>query len=109
MLKMSSARDGAFFLSMSPFVVNLSPFFIQRRGKVCLSVDFCFVTQYLVHSNGIMNVFTYFIFNQSYRRGLLSALSRIFNSCCSIYVSGGKKSKYRHILDRNRTPLHMEP
>ena len=51
-----------------------------------MSIDFRFVTQYLVHSNGIMNVFRYFIFNQSYRRGLMSVFSRIFCSYCSICV-----------------------
>ena len=86
MLKMSSAIDAAFFLSLSQSAVNLSVnfFFIQHRGKACLSIDFRFVTQCVVRSNGIINVFTYFTFNQSYRRGLFSVLSRIFCSYCSI-------------------------
>ena len=109
MLKMSSAIDAAFFLSISPFVVNLSPFFIQRRGKVCLSIDFLFVTQYLVHSNDIINVFTYFIYIQPELppwpcQSFLVVLARAVP-----YVAEGKKWKYRHVLDRNRTPLHMEP
>ena len=106
---MSSARDGAFFLSMSPFVVNLSPFFIQRRGKVCLSVDFCFVTQYLVHSNGIMNVFTYFIYSTSVTAVASSQSFHVFSARAVPYVAGGKKWKYRHVLDRKRMSLHMEP
>ena len=109
MLKMSSAIDAAFSLSMSPFVVSLSPFIIQRRGKVCLSIDFRFVTQYLVHSNGIINVFTYFIFNQSYRRGLVSPFSYFFLVLFHMWLKARNGSTGGHVFDRNRTPLHMEP
>ena len=84
MLKMSLAIVVVFFLSMSPFVVYLSISIFSPEGTFCLSKDFRFVTQYLVHSNGIMNFFTYFTFNQSYRRGFLSILSRIFCSCGSM-------------------------
>ena len=83
-LKMSLAIVVVFFLSMSPFVVYLSISLFSPEGKFCLSKDFRFVTQYLVHANGIMNFFTYFTFNQSYRRGFVSILSRIFCLCCSI-------------------------
>ena len=79
-LKMSLAIVVVFFLSMSPFVVYLSVSLFSPEGKFCPSKDFRFVTQYLVHANGIMNFFTYFTFNQSYRRGFLSILSRIFCS-----------------------------
>ena len=45
MLKMCSAISVAFFLSKLPFVVKLPVFFfIQRLGKVCLPIDFLFVT-----------------------------------------------------------------
>ena len=83
-LKMSLAIVVVFFLSMSPFVVYLSVSLFSPEGKSCPSKDFRFVTQYLVHANGIMNFFTYFTFNQSYRRGFVSILYRIFCSCCSI-------------------------
>ena len=83
-LKMSLAIVVVFFLSMSPFVVYLSVSLFSPEGKFCPSKDFRFVTQYLVHANGIMNFFTYFTFNQSYRRGFVSILYRIFCSCCSI-------------------------
>ena len=83
-LKMSLVILAVFFLLMSPFVVYLSLSLFSPDGKFCLSKDFRFVTQYLVHANGIMNFFTYFTFNQSYRRGFVSILSRIFCSCCSI-------------------------
>ena len=82
-LKMSLAIVVVFFLSMSPFVVYLSIALFSPEGTVCLSKDFRFATQYLVHSNGIMNFFTYFTFNQSYRHGFLAILSRIFCSCGS--------------------------
>ncbi len=83
-LKMSLAIVVVFFLSMSPFVVYLSIAIFSPEGSVCLSKDFRFVTQYLVHCNGIMNFFTYFTFNQSYRRGFLAIFSRIFCSCDSM-------------------------
>ena len=57
-----------------------------------MSIDFRFVTQYLVHSYGRMNVSRYFIFNQSYRRGLMSVLSRI-SARTVPYVAGDKKWK----------------
>ena len=88
-LKMSLAIVVVFFLSMSPFVVYLSLSLFSPEGKFCLSKDFRFVTQYLVHANGIMNFFTYFTFNQSYRRGFVSILSRIFCSCC--FICGWRK------------------
>ena len=59
MLKMSSAFDVAFFLSMLPYVVNLSGFFLFGTEGKFVSIDFRFVTQYLIHSYGIMNVFRY--------------------------------------------------
>ena len=82
-LKMSLAIVVVFFLSMSPFVVYLSINLFSPDGTVCLSSDFRFVTQYLVHCNGALNFFTYFIFNQSYRRGFLKILSRVFCSSSS--------------------------
>ena len=82
-LKMSLAIIVVFFLSMSPFVVYLS-IDIFSDGRVCLSRNFRFVAQYLVHCNGALNFFTYFTFNQSYRRGFSAILSRIFCSCCSL-------------------------
>ena len=69
---------------MSPFIAYLSISLFSPEGTVCLSKDFRFATQYLVHSNGIMNFFTYFTFNQSYRRGFLAILSRIFCPCGSM-------------------------
>ena len=54
MLKMSLAIV-VLFLSMSPFVVYLSVSLFSPGGKFCLSKDFRFVTQYLVHAKGIMN------------------------------------------------------
>ena len=81
---MSLAIVVVFFLSMSPFVVYLSINLFSPDGTVCLSNDFRFVTQYLVHCNGTLNFFTYFIFNQSYRRGFLIILSRVFCSSGSL-------------------------
>lgn len=81
-LKMSLVIIVVFFLSMSPFVVYVS-IDIFSDGRVCLSKNFRFVAQYLVHCNGALNFFTYFTFNQSYRRGFTAILSRVFCSCCS--------------------------
>lgn len=83
-LKMSLAIVVVFFLSMSPFVVYLSIAIFSPEGTVCPSKDFRFVTQYLVHCNGALNFFTYFTFNQSYRRGFLAILSRVCCSCASL-------------------------
>lgn len=80
-LKLSLVIIVVFFLSMSPFVVYLS-IDIFTDGRICLSKNFRFVTQYLVHCNGALNFFTYFTFNQSYRRGFSEILSRVFCSCC---------------------------
>lgn len=81
-LKMSLAIIVVFFLSMSPFVVYLS-IDIFSDGRACLSKNFRFIAQYLVHCNGALNFFTYFTFNQSYRRGFSAILSRVFCACCS--------------------------
>ncbi|XP_022808334.1 neuropeptide SIFamide receptor-like [Stylophora pistillata] len=88
-LKMSLAIVVVFFVSMSPFVVYLSIELFSPEGSVCLSKNFRFVTQYLVHCNGALNFFTYFIFNQSYRHGFLMILSRVF--CASSYRCRWKK------------------
>ena len=83
-LKMSLAIIVVFFLSMSPFVVYLS-IDIFSDGRACLSKNFRFITQYLVHCNGALNFFTYFTFNQSYRRGFSKILSRVFCPCFSFF------------------------
>ena len=88
-LKMSLAIVVVFFFSMSPFVVYLSIDLFGPVGSLCLSKNFRFVTQYLVHCNGALNFFTYFIFNQSYRHGFLTILSRVF--CASPYRCRWKK------------------
>ena len=77
-----------FFLSMSPFVVYLG-IDIFSEGKVCLTKDFRFVTQYLVHCNGALNFFTYFIFNHNYRVGFKMILSKVFCSCRCLCRSNG--------------------
>ena len=82
-LKMSMAIIVVFFLSMSPFVVYLS-IDLFSDGRACLSKNFRFFSQYLVQSNGALNFFTYFAFNQSYRRGFSKILSLVFCSCCSL-------------------------
>ena len=82
-------------------------FFYSALAESFLSIDFRFVTQYFVDSNGIINVFTYFTFNQSYRRGLFSAFL-VFSARTVPYVAGGKKWKCRYVLHRNRAPLEME-
>ncbi|XP_022793725.1 neuropeptide SIFamide receptor-like [Stylophora pistillata] len=79
-LKMSLAIVVVFFVSMSPFVVYLSIEHFSPEGSVCPSKNFRFVTQYLVHSNGALNFFAYFIFNQSYRHGFLIIISRVFGA-----------------------------
>ena len=82
-LKMSLAIVAIFFLTMSPFVVFLT-IDIFSDGRACLSKNFRFVSQYLVHCNGVLNFFTYFTFNRSYRRGFTEILSRVFCLCCSL-------------------------
>ena len=81
-LVMSLAIVAIFFLTMSPFVVFLT-IDIFSDGQACLSKNFRFVSQYLVHCNGVLNFFTYFTFNRSYRRGFTAILSRVFCLCCS--------------------------
>lgn len=88
-LKMSLAIVVVFFFSMSPFVVYLLIGLFSPEGSVCLSKNFRFVTQYLVHCNGALNFFAYFIFNQSYRHGFSMILSRVF--CASSYRCHWKK------------------
>ncbi|XP_068724583.1 QRFP-like peptide receptor [Montipora capricornis] len=80
-LKMSVVIVMVFFLSMSPFVVYL---FIDifSNGRACLSKNFRFISQYLVHCNGFLNFVTYFTFNKSYRRGFSAILSRVVCLCC---------------------------
>ena len=67
---------------MSPFVGFLT-IDIFSDGRACLSKNFRFVSQYLVHCNGVLNFFTYFTFNRSYRRGFTAILPRVFCLCCS--------------------------
>ncbi|XP_044173492.1 neuropeptide SIFamide receptor-like [Acropora millepora] len=81
-LEMSLAIVAIFFLTMSPFVVFLT-IDAFSDGRACLSKNFRFVSQYLVHCNGVLNCFTYFTFNWSYRRGFTAILSRAFCLCCS--------------------------
>ena len=82
-LKMSLVIVAIFFLTMSPFVVFLT-IDIFSDGRACLSKNFRFVSQYLVHCNGVLNFFTYFTFNRSYRRDFTEILSRVFCLCCSL-------------------------
>ena len=81
-LDMSLAIVAIFFFTMSPFVVFLT-IDIFSDGRACLSKNFRFVSQYLVHCNGVLHFFTYFTFNRSYRRGFTAILSRAFCLCCS--------------------------
>ena len=80
--EMSPAIVAIFVFTMSPFVVFLT-IDIFSDGRACLSKNFRFVSQYLVHCNGVLNFFTYFTFNRSYRRGFNGILSRAFCLCCS--------------------------
>ena len=81
-LEMSLAIVAIFFSTMSPFVVFLT-IDIFSDGRACLSKNFRFVSQYLVHCNGVLIFFTYFTSNRSYRRGFTAILSRVYCLCCS--------------------------
>ena len=58
-LEMSLAIVAIFFLTMSPFVVFLT-IDIFSDGRACLSKKFRFVSQYLVHCNGVLHFFYLF-------------------------------------------------
>ena len=73
--------------------------------RLVQAIDFRFVTQCLVHSNGIVNVFTYFIFNRSYRRGLLSVFL-VFSAHTVSYEAGTKKWKHSLIGQESYAASH---
>lgn len=78
-LRMSVAIVVVFFLSMTPFVIYLSIELFSMNH--CGSADFRFYSQYLVHCRGVLNFFTYVVFNQRYRRGFGRILGQCLPPC----------------------------
>lgn len=108
-LKMLVTVVIVFALSWLPLYVRMFVMFAESVRYICgLPYAMDFVTLYLGHANSAVNPYIYVIFNENYRRGFRTALSRRQRGSSRISESTRRTRSSRLHADKNASLLRAD-
>lgn len=107
-LKMLVTVVIVFALSWLPLYVRMFVMFAESARYVCgLPYDMDFLTLFLGHANSAVNPYIYVIFNENYRRGFRTALSRRRRgSSRELSRSTTRRTKSTRLQEKEANLLH---
>lgn len=108
-LKMFVTVVIVFALSWLPLYVRMFVMFAESDRYVCgLPYEMDFLTLYLGHANSAVNPYIYVIFNENYRRGFRTALSRRQRGSSRISESTRRTRSSRLHAEKDASFLHTD-
>ena len=101
-LKMLVTVVIVFALSWLPLYVRMFVMFAESDRYICgLPYDMDFLTLYLGHANSAVNPYIYVIFNENYRRGFRTALSRRHRGSSRISESTTRRTRSSRLQEKD--------
>lgn len=99
-----------FALSWLPLYVRMFVMFAESDRYVCgLPYDMDFLTLYLGHANSAVNPYIYVIFNENYRRGFRTVLSRRSRGSSRLSHSTTRRTKSTRLQEKDANLLPTDP
>ena len=106
-LKMLVTVVIVFALSWLPLYVRMFVMFAESDRYICgLPYEMDFLTLYLGHANSAVNPYIYVIFNENYRRGFRTALSRRQRGSSRISESTTRRTRSSRLQGERDANLH---
>lgn len=108
-LKMLVTVVIVFALSWLPLYVRMFVMFAESDRYICgLPYDMDFLTLYLGHANSAVNPYIYVIFNENYRRGFRTALSRRHRGSSRISESTTRRTRSSRLQEKDANLLRAD-
>lgn len=108
-LKMLVTVVIVFALSWLPLYVRMFVMFAESDRYICgLPYDMDFLTLYLGHANSAVNPYIYVIFNENYRRGFRTALSRRHRGSSRISESTTRRTRSSRLQEKDLLPADSQ-